>query len=103
MYSLECDDVLRFHFIPLVYINKSWLHYIISTHYVVKSIHHVVVSKSGEKLAQGKNWSHGTVSGKVTEMVCLSPDANSRDRHKSRNRVISGSKMYFKLLLVLDF
>ena len=47
MYSLECDDVLRFHFVRLVYINKSWLHYITSTHYVVKSIHDAVVSKSG--------------------------------------------------------
>ena len=53
MYSVECDDVLRFHFIRLVYINKSWLHHIISTHYVVMIIHHYVVVEVWVKTGEG--------------------------------------------------
>ena len=43
------------------------------------------------------------VSVTVTEVVRLSPDAKSCDRQEPKNSIISGSKMYFKLQIVLHF
>ena len=43
------------------------------------------------------------VSVTVMEVVRLSPAAKSCDRHELRNSIIFGSKMYFKLQIVLHF